>query len=94
MELRKELGEAGGGGRRRRKAGVFGLTYFDPGLLINQGGLVVGLVSWARKWFGFGFINKEGPVGLFSLHKDHLCNFWKFEGLVLTTFQSAFKGYS
>ena len=42
MELRRELGEAGGGGGRRRRAGCLGLTYFDPGLLINQGGLVLG----------------------------------------------------
>ena len=50
-----------------------------------------GLVGF-RIGFGF-FRSNKGPVG-FSYHKDHLCNFGIYEGLVLTTFHSACKGYS
>ena len=48
MELRRGLGEAGGGGEEEEgeRRGCFCLTYFDPGLLINQGGLVVGPGFW------------------------------------------------
>ena len=58
VELRRGLGEAGGGGEEEEgeRRGCFCLTYFDPGLLINQGGLVVGPGFWI--WI----ITKKGPV--------------------------------
>ena len=67
------------GGRRGRGVCIliFGLG-FGPD--IEKG-------KWAWGVFIYWVSDKKGPVGL-SYHKDHLCNFLDFEGLVLTTFQS------
>ena len=42
---------------------------------------------------GFGLVINKGPFVL-VITRTKCVNFLDFEGLVLTTFQSAFKGYS